>query len=192
MLSREQKLLIIGVIIIAFLIGMIVPYNTMVTLKNNVLKQEAQIENVLQARLEKIPDLVTTVKSYVEHEEKVFTAVAEARSGLQKAIDEGDIEKMSSANEALSTALGNLNVVVEAYPELKASELYIGLMDEISGAVNRISQERRLYNETVSEYNDRIETFPFVMYAKILGFEPFPYFKADKNAHESSVVDFGD
>jgi LemA protein len=164
----------------------------MVQLRNKVYEQKAQIENVLQARAEKIPDLVASVKNYTKHEEEVFIKVAEARSGLQEAIKSGDMEKMANANDQLSSALSSLNVVVEAYPELKSSELYRGLMDEISGSVNRISQERRTYNKVVTEYNNKLQTFPTVMYAGMLGFTPEKYFEASEEAHQTNVVDFGD
>lgn len=190
--SRQLRFLIIVVIILAIGLGLIVPYNSMVQLRNKVYEQKAQIENVLQARAEKIPDLVASVKSYTKHEEEVFTKVAEARSCLQSAIDSGDMEKMAAANEELTTALKSLNVVVEAYPELKSSELYRGLNDEISGSVNRISQERRTYNKVVTEYNNKLQTFPTVMYAGMLGFTPEKYFEASDEAHKTNVVDFGD
>ncbi|MBR6253416.1 MAG: LemA family protein [Clostridia bacterium] len=190
--SRELKIVVIVVIILAIGLGLIVPYNSLVQLRNKVYEQKAQVENVLQARVEKIPDLVASVKSYTKHEEEVFTKVTEARSGLQSAIESGDVEKMANANEELTTALNNLNVVVEAYPELKASELYRGLNDEISGSVNRIAQERRQYNKIITEYNNKIQTFPAVMYAGMMGFTPEKYFEATDEAHKTNVVDFGD
>ena len=190
--SKQVRLLIIVVIILAIGLGVIAPYNNLVQLRNKVYEQKAQIENVLQARAEKIPDLVASVKSYAKHEEDVFIKVAEARSGLQSAINSGDMEKMAAANEELTTALKSLNVVVEAYPELKSSELYRGLNDEISGSVNRISQERRTYNQVVTEYNNRLQTFPTVMYGGMLGFTPEKYFEASDEAHQTNVVDFGD
>ena len=190
--SRQVRLLIIVVIILAIGLIIIAPYNSMIQLRNSVYEQKAQIENVLQARVEKIPDLVATVKEYTKHEEEVFTQVAKARAGLAEAIQTGDIEKMETANGELSTALKQLDVVVEAYPELKASELYRGLMDEISGSVNRISQERRTYNKVVTEYNNKLQTFPTVMYAGMLGFTPEKYFEASEEAHKTNVVDFGD
>ena len=190
--SKQVRLLIIVVIILAIGLIIIAPYNSMVQLRNKVYEQKAQIENVLQARAEKIPDLVASVKNYTKHEEEVFIKVAEARSGLQEAIKSGDMEKMANANDQLSSALSSLNVVVEAYPELKSSELYRGLMDEISGSVNRISQERRTYNKVVTEYNNKLQTFPTVMYAGMFGFTPEKYFEASEEAHQTNVVDFGD
>ena len=189
---RETKLIIIVAIVAAFLIGMVTPYNTMVKMRNNVREHRAQVENVLQARIDKIPNLVASVKSYVKHEEEVFTAVAEARSGLESAIKSGDSEQMANENERLSIALSSLDVVVEAYPELKSDQLYIGLNDEIAGSASRISQERRIYNQAVTEYNNRIETFPYVMFAGFLGFTPEKYFEASQDAHVNNVVNFDD
>lgn len=190
--SREMKILIAAVIILAIGLGLVVPYNSMVQLRNNVREQKAQVENVLQARIEKIPDLVASVKSYTKHEETVFTAVAEARSGLQSAIESGDMEKMANANDQLSTALHDLDVVVEAYPELQSSQLYTDLNFEIAGSVNRIAQERRIYNQVVKEYNNKLETFPTVLYAKMLGFTPEKFFEATTEANATNVVDFDD
>ena len=189
---RETKLIIIVLIVAALLIGMVTPYNTMVKMRNNVREHRAQVENVLQARIDKIPNLVASVKSYVKHEEEVFTAVAEARSGLESAIKSGDSEQMANENERLSIALSSLDVVVEAYPELKSDQLYIGLNDEIAGSASRISQERRMYNQAVTEYNNRIETFPYVMFARFLGFTPEKYFEASQDAHVNNVVNFDD
>ena len=190
--SREIKIITVAVIIAVIIASFVIPYNSLVQLRNEVYGQKAQIENVYQGRLDKIPDLVKTVKDYAKHEENVFIAIANARAGLETAIKSGDMTEMEIANEKLSTALDGLDVVVEAYPELKSDKLYLGLMDEIAGSVNRIDQERREYNKKVTKYNNEIQQFPTVLYAKILGFEPEAYFEASAEAHSTSVVDFGD
>ncbi len=190
--SREIKLIAIAVIIAAIIGSIVVPYNSLVQLRNNVYGQKAQIENVYQGRADKIPDLVKTVKDYAKHEESVFTAIANARAGLESAIKSGDMAEMENASEKLTTALDDLDVVVEAYPELKSDRLYLGLMDEIAGSVNRIDQERREYNKRVTNYNNALETFPNVMFAKTLGFSKIEYFEASPEAHNSNLVDFGD
>ncbi len=122
----------------------------------------------------------------------MFTAIANARAGLESAIKSGDVSEMENANARLTTALDQLDVVVEAYPELKSDKLYLALMDEIAGSVNRIAQERRQYNQVVTEYNNKLQTFPGVTYASILGFQPEKYFEASEEAHQSNIVDFGD
>ena len=188
----ENAILWVVVVVIVIVAAVAGPYNSLVKLRNGVREQQAQVENVLQARLEKIPDLVAAVANYDKHAETVYSNVASARSGLQDAIDSGDMEKMAVANETVTQALYDLKAVVEAYPELSSSQLYIGLNDEISGSVNRISQERRMYNLAVTEYNNKLESFPTMLYARILGFEPAKYFEATTEAHTTNVVDFGD
>ena len=111
---------------------------------------------------------------------------------MESAIKSGDSEQMANENERLSIALSSLDVVVEAYPELKSDQLYIGLNDEIAGSASRISQERRMYNQAVTEYNNFIETFPCVMYARFLGFTSEKYFEASQDAHVNKVVNFDD
>lgn len=189
---KKNALKVILVVIIAVVaISMIGPYNNLVKLSNQIREQVSQIENVLQGRLEKIPDLVKVAKTYMEHEETVFIAVAEARSGLQDAITSGDVEQMADANEQLTQTLTKFDAVVEAYPELSSSQLFIGLSAEIAESVNMILQERRLYNQKVTEYNNVIETFPTIVYARLLGFRPAKYFQASNEAHKTNVVDFG-
>ncbi len=192
-MKHAKRVIIIAVIVIvlANIFITYVPYNSMVEMRNKVRQQKAQVENVLQARSEKIPDLVASVKSYVKHEEAVFIAVSEARSGLESAINSGDMEKMANANEQLTSTLIDLKAVVEAYPELQSSQLYLSLNDEISGSVNRIAQERRTYNKIVMEYNNFIEVFPNLICAKIFGFSSEKYFEASDDAHKTNVVDFG-
>ena len=154
--------------------------------------QQAQIENVLQARQEKIPDLVKVVKNYDLHEEKILIEVTEARSGLEKALQSGDMSAISQADSRVDTALYNLQAVVENYPELKSSENYTKLIDEISGSVNRIAQERREYNKRVMEYNTLVEKIPTNFIALIYGFKTMPYYTASDEAHRTNVVDFED
>ena len=113
----ENAILWVGIVVLAIVALLPGPYNNMIKLRNGVREQQAQVENVLQARLEKIPDLVAAVKNYDKHEETVYASVANARSGLQAAIDSGDMEKMAAANEAVTQALYDLKAVVEAYPE---------------------------------------------------------------------------
>lgn len=183
---------ILVVVIIFVLVGLSIPYNNLVHLRNQVNEQTAQIENVLQGRLEKIPDLVENAKALMAHEDSIFPAIAEARTGLQSAIESGDVDLMAEANESLTQVLTSLRAVVEAYPEINSAELLRGLADEIAGSVNRIQQERRTYNQVVTEYNNALEVFPTVLYARLLGFKPAKYFQATEEAHQINVVNYGD
>jgi len=185
---------IVIIVIIAFFFNILsmTTYNRFIERRNEVYEQQAQIENVLQARQEKIPDLVKVVKNYDLHEEKILIEVTEARSGLEKALQSGDMSAISQADSRVDTALYNLQAVVENYPELKSSENYTKLIDEISGSVNRIAQERREYNKRVMEYNTLVEKIPTNFIALIYGFKTMPYYSASDEAHRTNVVDFED
>ncbi len=185
---------IVIIVIIAFFFNILsmTTYNRFIERRNEVYEQQAQIENVLQARQEKIPDLVKVVKNYDLHEEKILIEVTEARSGLEKALQSGDMSAISQADSRVDTALYNLQAVVENYPELKSSENYTKLIDEISGSVNRIAQERREYNKRVMEYNTLVEKIPTNFIALIYGFKTMPYYTASDEAHRTNVVDFED
>lgn len=185
---------IVIIVIIAFFFNILsmTTYNKFIERRNEVYEQQAQIENVLQARQEKIPDLVKVVKNYDLHEEKILIEVTEARSGLEKALQSGDMSAISQADSRVDTALYNLQAVVENYPELKSSENYTKLIDEISGSVNRIAQERREYNKRVMEYNTLVEKIPTNFIALIYGFKTMPYYTASDEAHRTNVVDFED
>lgn len=168
-------------------------YNSMVDARNNVKKAKADVENMIQRRFEQIPDLVETVKAHTAHGEKVYTEIANARKAFSNALNTDDLKAANEANEALTIAVDKLATFVnENYPELKTGETYIALMDEISGAVNRISTARRYYNNAVFEYNNSIEKFPKNIFASIFGFEKAEEFKADEEAHKSNLVDFSD
>ena len=185
---------IVIIVIIAFFFNILsmTTYNKFIERRNEVYEQQAQIENVLQARQEKIPDLVKVVKNYDLHEEKILIEVTEARSGLEKALQSGDMSAISQADSRVDTALYNLQAVVENYPELKSSENYTKLIDEISGSVNRIAQERREYNKRVMEYNTLVEKIPTNFIALIYSFKTMPYYTASDEAHRTNVVDFED
>ncbi len=185
---------IVIIVIIAFFFNILsmTTYNKFIERRNEVYEQQAQIENVLQARQEKIPDLVKVVKNYDLHEEKILIEVTEARSGLEKALQSGDMSAISQADSRVDTALYNLQAVVENYPELKSSENYTKLIYEISVSVNRISQERREYNKRVLKYNTLVEKIPTNFIALIYGFKTMPYYTASDEAHRTNVVDFED
>lgn len=164
--------------------------NNLVTLRENVEMQQSQIETALQRRSDLIPNLVETVKGYTNHEEAVFTEIAEARSKLAGSIQSGDLESINEANTALDSALGRLLAISEDYPDLKASEQFTALQDELSGTENRISVARQYYNESVRTYNTTVQKFPSSIVAGMSGYYPLPYFEADESAKEVPVVDF--
>ncbi len=185
------------IVIIAFIIMCIIgsfigKYNNLVNLEENVNLAYSNVEKEMQARLELIPDLVETVKTYTKHEETVYKDIADARAALNSGLQSKDIEAINEADTRLNKALNNLLVIVESYPELKAGEHYTYLMTQLEGRVNRISIARETYNEEVSKYNRKIRMFPESIYANIFGFESKEIFTAMEEANKPNMVDFGE
>ncbi len=162
-------------------------YNALVTSNEAVDAAWAQVENVLQRRADLIPNLVETVKGYAAHEEEVFTRVADARSRLAGATTPAEA---SAANAGLTSALGRLLAIAEAYPDLKANQNFLRLQDELAGTENRIAVERMRYNNQVRTFNTAIKRFPTRLLAGLFGFSERDYFEADQGAKEVPKVDF--
>lgn len=166
-------------------------YNRIQSLDEQASSAQSQIGVQLQRRGDLIGNLVNTVKGYAQHEETVFTQVAQARSGLTSAIKSGDAEQMANANAQVSSALRGLMVQVEAYPLLKADQGFLRLQDELTGTENRIAVARNDYNQSVNAYNAYIRQFPVVVTAKVTGAKPRKYFAATNEAEQGPpVVDF--
>lgn len=166
-------------------------YNRIQSLDEQASSAQSQIEVQLQRRADLIPNLVSTVKGYAQHESDVFIQVAQARSGLLGAIKTGDAEQMANANAALSGTIGRLMVVAEAYPQLKADQSFRGLQDELTGTENRIAVARNDYNQSVNAYNAYIRQFPQTLTAKMTGAKSRKYFTASANAEQGPpTVDF--
>jgi len=166
-------------------------YNRIQSLDEAAASAQGQIENQLQRRADLIPNLVNTVKGYAQHEEEVFENVAKARSGLLGAVQQKDPEAEANANAQMTSALGRLLVVSEAYPQLKADQGFIKLQDELTGTENRIAVARTDYNNAVNSYNAYIRQFPAVMTAKVTGAKPRKYFQASAAAEQGPpTVDF--
>ena len=166
-------------------------YNTIQTLDEQSSAAKSQIEVQLQRRADLIPNLVSTVKGYAQHEEEVFTQVAQARAGLLNAIKTGDPQQMADANAGLTAGLGRLLAVSEAYPQLKADQSFLRLQDELTGTENRIAVARRDYNQAAQQYNTYIRRFPQAITAKVIGAKPKTYFEVTSpGAREAPTVDF--
>jgi LemA protein len=166
-------------------------YNTIQQMDENAQQAKQQISVQLQRRADLVPNLVNTVKGYAQHEEAVFTQVAQARAGLAGAIQAGDPAQMATANNALTGALGRLIAISEAYPQLKADQGFLRLQDELTGTENRIATARNDYNQAVQTYNAYIRTFPQALTAKVTGAKPRTYFEAASGTETPPVVDFG-
>jgi LemA protein len=162
-------------------------YNRFVTQEEAVKAQWAQVENQLQRRNDLIPNLVESTKGFAQQERDVFSAIADSRAKLAGA--QTTEQKIQAANEQTS-ALARLLVVVENYPQLRSSETFARLMDELAGTENRISVERMRYNERVQEYNTARRSFPANITAGIFGFKEYPLFQAPEGAKGVPKVDF--
>jgi len=183
-------LLIAGSAVIMFVIIFIGIGNSLVTSAENVRLRKGNIETALQQRADLIPNLVSTVKGYAQHEEAVFTAVSDARAAIAGAIRSGEVSEMSAASDQLDSALSRLLVVVEAYPQLQSSENFIGLQDELAGMENRLRVAREYYNEAVREYNRKVQVFPSSLVASMRGFTVQPYFEATESSRNAPVINF--
>lgn len=167
-------------------------YNNLVNKEEDVNLAWANVQNMMQSRLEKIPDLVEVAKYAAEHEEKIFEDIANARAALSSSIDAGDAQAVDEADKELSKAINAMMLVInENYPTISASEQFVTLMDQIEGAANRIAVARENYNTAVSNYNRVVRNFPGAILANMFGFDVKETFEADEAASNSSMVDFG-
>ena len=163
-------------------------YNRFVGQEEAIKTQWAQVENQLQRRNDLIPNLVETTKGIAQQEKDVFGQIADSRARLAGA--RTPEETIQAANQQ-SAALARLLVVVENYPQLRSSETFNRLMDELSGTENRIAVERMRYNERVQEYNTARRQFPANVTAGLFGFKEYPLFNAPTAAEQVPKVNFG-
>lgn len=169
---------IVTLIVIAVLLFYVVGiYNRLVALKNRFENAFAQIEVQLKRRYDLIPNLVETAKGYIKHERETLEAVIAARNqalaGLKEMAsqvgDAGSVAKLNQAEGMLSQALGKLNVVVEAYPDLKANQNMMQLSEELTSTENKVSFARQAFNDAVTAYNSYKQSFPPVFFANLFG-----------------------
>ncbi|GAC1515109.1 MAG: LemA family protein [Gemmatimonadaceae bacterium] len=166
-------------------------YNAIQSLDEQASSAQSQIEVQLQRRADLIPNLVQTVKGYAQHEEQVFTNIAQARSRLLSAVKSGDPEQMANANQRLTSDLGRLLVIAEAYPQLKADQGFMRLQDELTGTENRIAVARGDYNQAVKQYNTTLRTFPSALTARVTGAKARKYYEVTTpESREAPKVDF--
>ncbi|MCU0651737.1 MAG: LemA family protein [Candidatus Omnitrophica bacterium] len=179
--------IIVGIIILG-LVTVISVYNGIVSKHETIAAKWAQVDNQLQRRNDLIPNLVNTVKGYAAHEKTVFENITNARSQWAKA---NTIEEKVQAAKATDAALARLLLVVENYPDLKASTNFLALQDELAGTENRIAVERMRYNEAVKDYNISVRTFPGNIIAGSCGYKvATEYFKSEEKAKTVPEVKF--
>ena len=179
--------LILIAIVVAALVFVVVLYNRMVRLRNEVDTGWANIDVQLKRRNDLIPNLVEAVKGYAAHERGTFEAVTQARAAVAGA--QGPAAT-AEADNLLTAAIGKLFAVAEAYPELKASENFLQLQHELSATEDKIAAARRYYNATVLRFNNSIQTFPAVLLAGVFGFVKREFFAAEAGDRELPEVSF--
>ncbi len=180
-------IIVVVVILVAIIAGLVSNYNGVVSLSEEVDNKFATIDTMLQRRADLIPNLVNTVKGYTNQEQVVIDSVTDARAKLAGANSVGE---KANADQELSTALSNLLVVVENYPDLKSSQNFINLSDELAGTENRIATARKDYNDAVKEYNTKIKRFPTNIVSGMFGYGEKEYFQASEGSEEVPTVDF--
>ena len=182
MLGLWIALGVLAALAVVFVVG----FNRLVRLRNEVDTGWANIDVQLKRRADLIPNLVEAVKGYAAHERGVFESITAARTALLGANTPG---AAGQANELLTAAIGKLFAVAEAYPDLKASQNFLRLQDDLTDTEDKISAARRYYNATVMRYNTKVQSFPGLLYAGALGFRAREFFAAEAEAHAVPQVD---
>ena len=196
MTSGAKTGLIIGGILLLFVLWLISAYNKLVQEEERTTQAWAKVENAYQRRADLIPNLVKTVKGAADFEKGTLESVIQARAEATSVkidptnLNEASIEAFEKAQNGLSASLGRLLMVMENYPELKATENFKELQAQLEGTENRISVERKKFNECVQAYNLKVRRFPSNLIAGIFGFEKKGYFKATEGAEKAPEVDF--
>lgn len=193
---EKFKKYIPAVVVIAVLFYFLGVYNKLVSKDVAVEGAWAQVENVYQRRADLIPNLVNTVKGYADFEQETLTGIIEARSKASainidaRNLSEAEIEQFEQAQQRISSALTRLLATIERYPTLKANQNFLELQSQLEGTENRISVERRRFNEIVQDYNGSIRRIPGKFVASMIGLQPKGYFEASEGSDEAPTVEF--
>lgn len=174
-------------VVVAIVLYLWLTYNSLIVLRERIKEALSSIDVQLKRRTDLIPNLVETVKGYAKHEKEVFENVTKARSAMMGA---GTLKEKAAAEDILTNALKSLFAVAEAYPDLKASDNFKELQEELTDTENKISYSRQFYNSNVLDYNAKIQTFPANMMAKRFGFTQKEFFEADDEDKKEVKVKF--
>lgn len=185
----------IGIVVIIILLWFVGTYNSLIRLDNTVNEKWAQVESQYQRRADLIPNLIETVKGARDFEAETQAEIARLRTEatqIKQTVDSGNLNTntLRDIDEQMSSVLRGLNIVVEAYPDLKATENFLALQSQLEGTENRIATERMRYNEIVREFNIKIKRIPSVFIANMLGYTEKPYFEIEEGTEEVPEVDF--
>jgi LemA protein len=192
--------IIAALLLIAIVLGIggCASYNRLVSLSQGTDRAWADVQNVYQRRADLVPNLVATVQGAANFEKSTITEVTAARASVgQLKLDQStapkdaeQLKRFEQAQGALSSALSRLLVVAERYPELRATASFRDLQAQLEGTENRIAVERRKFNEAVQSYNTAVKSFPNLLYAGAMGFQPRPFFQAVAGAESAPKVQF--
>jgi LemA protein len=195
-MRKAPILAALGIVVFLLILVPSCSYNGLVHKSQAVDQQWAQVQSVYQRRADLIPNLVNTVAGAANFEKSTLTEVTNARASVGRVnlsaapTDPARLAEYEQAQGQLSSALSRLLVVAEKYPELRATQNFRDLQSQLEGTENRISVERQRFNDTVGTYNTSIKSFPNVLYAGKMGFQPRPYFSAAPEAQSVPKVQF--
>lgn len=179
--------LILGIIAVLVIVYLWFTYNNLIVLRERIKEALSQIDVQLKRRTDLIPNLIETVKGYAKHEREVFEKVTEARSSMLKA---NTPHQKAEADNMMEKALKSIFAVAEAYPDLKASENFLNLQEELTDTENKISYSRQFYNSNVLAYNSAIKTFPAMIFANQFGFKEAEFFETEEESKKEVKVKF--
>jgi LemA protein len=193
----KTAIIILAVVVLLVLVS-VAPYNRLVGLQQGVDKQWAQVENVYQRRADLVPNLIATVSGAANFEKSTLVELTEARASVGKVqVNAGQVfndpakfEEFQRAQDGLASALSRLLVVLERYPDLKATQNFRDLQAQLEGTENRIAVERGRFNEAVQAYNTACKRYPGVLYAGMMGLRERPYFASTPGAATPPKVEF--
>ncbi|MBS3108503.1 LemA family protein [Candidatus Woesearchaeota archaeon] len=177
---------VIVIIVAIILLYIIYIFNRLITLRNRINNAWSQIEVQLKRRYDLIPNLVNSVKGYMKHEKSVLENITKARSNMIS----GNMKEKAKANDMISNALKTLFAVAENYPTLKANENFKMLQEELSGTEDKIAYSRQFYNDSVMEFNTKLQIFPNNVIGNILNFKEREFFNVEEKERKAVKVEF--
>lgn len=202
---------VLAIVVVLLIVSVLSTYNSLVIKAESINLAWADVQSTYQRRADLIPNLVKTVKGYLDHESSTYINVVEARARfepvLSKLEEDGKkikdltstpnptysadtLHQLEELQSGINKGLGSLNLIVENYPNLKAAQLFVSLEDELAGTENRINQARRFYNAAVMTYNADLKTVPSNLIGLIFNFQEHAYFKAEDGEEKVPSIDF--
>jgi LemA protein len=181
---------IVLIVVVLILLYLAYRFNRLIRLRTRTQEAWSDIDVELKRRYDLIPNLVSTVQAYAAHERGVFEAVTAARNNALAASKTGDPSTMAGAEDALTNSTRQLLAVAENYPELKASQLFLNLQEQLTNTEDKVEFSRRFYNGNVRDFNTALQTFPTNIYGRIMGFQPFAFFAVADSERAAPMVSF--